>query len=76
MFGSPINITVFKYNRNNKSVLNGIYLFMVFKINLQIIDLGVFNPKYLNIIDYEKDWEIFANKVFSLLRFHKSFNHV
>jgi hypothetical protein len=29
---------------------------MVWRINFEIIDLGIFNPEYLKIKDFEKDW--------------------
>jgi len=30
---------------------------------IEVINLGTFDPTYLGIKDYEKDWEIFAEKV-------------
>ena len=36
---------------------------MLLSNNVEIIDLDDFDPAYLNIRDYDKDWEIYAEKV-------------
>jgi hypothetical protein len=36
---------------------------MIWKLDFEVIDLGEFNPDYLGIKDYDKDWLIYANKV-------------
>lgn len=52
-----------KYKRQNKSLLNGLFSFMLLSNNVEVIDLDNFDPAYLKIRDYEQDWEIFAEKV-------------
>lgn len=36
---------------------------MVPKINFRVIDLGVFDPEYLGIQDFDKDWSIYSKTV-------------
>ena len=51
--GSKIHLIVFKYHRNNNSILNNILILFLWRIRFEIIDLGIFNPEYLKISDYE-----------------------
>jgi len=42
------------------ALLNGIFIFLIIKIDFEIIDLGDFDPSYLNITNYDKNWNIYA----------------
>ena len=61
--GCRFNLILFKYHRTRTPFYNGIYPLLTLFSSFEIINAGIYDPKYLGITDYSKDWEIVANDV-------------
>lgn len=58
-----MNLVLFKYKNRNTPFLNGLLPYLILKQEVEIIYCGVYDPSYLGVTDYEKDWLIVANDV-------------
>ena len=43
--------------------MDELFTFMLFSNEFELIDLGLFDPAYLEIQDFNKDWKIYSQKV-------------
>ncbi len=47
---------MFKYKKTQVPFYNGIYPLITLFPDFEIIQAGIYDPSYLGITDYEKDW--------------------